>query len=180
MPVIVFAKIEETIPIVVAIFMEAFVTIHMSLMVLKPLSEIFTKDAVSAKKLFWKLFFLRVGFLLFCDFFITTSVAFVDFFAVFVGVFLVIIASVIKGVASGGISKASSSSNNNIVEEKAMNSNDKVIISGDKNPDALKPASISDFDPIYLSSEELLLQTFIEKEAEKARKDAEERKLQEN
>lgn len=168
MPVIVFAKIEETMPIAVAIFMEAFITIHMSLMVLRPLSEIFTKDAVSAKKLFWKLFFLRVGFLLFCDIFITPSVAFVDFFAVFAGIFLVIIASAIKGVVPGGITKASSSSNNNIVEEKAMNSNDKVIISGDNNSDALKPASISDFDPMYLSSEELLLQTFIEKEAEKA------------
>ena len=44
-------------PILVAIGMEAFVSIHMSLFVLVPLSNIFSKDG-NQKKLFWTLFFI--------------------------------------------------------------------------------------------------------------------------
>lgn len=76
-------------PIGFAMAMEAFVSIHMSLFVLKPLSEIFGKNG-NSKKLFWTLFFSRVAILLYFDFFITTSIAIVDFLAVFVGAFILV------------------------------------------------------------------------------------------
>ena len=66
--------------------MEAFVSIHMSLFVLMPLSKRISKD--NSKKTFWILFGIRVAILLFFDFFVTTNIAIVDFAAVFVGAFI--------------------------------------------------------------------------------------------
>lgn len=75
-------------PIGMAIGMEAFVSIHMSLFVLMPLANIFDPD--KSKKLFIKLFVGRAIILLIFDFFITPGIAIVDFFAVFIGAFLVV------------------------------------------------------------------------------------------
>lgn len=75
-------------PIGTAIFMEAFVSIHMTLFVLKPLSDIFGGD--NPKKLLTILFITRVIVLLFVDFFITPAVAVLDFMAVFFGAFLIV------------------------------------------------------------------------------------------
>lgn len=71
-----------------ALVMEAFVSIHMSVFVLKPLSEMFSKD--NSKKTFWTLFSIRAIVLIFCDFFITPSIAIVDFFSVFIGAFAIV------------------------------------------------------------------------------------------
>ncbi len=71
-----------------ALFMEAFVTIHMSIFVLLPIAKAFKPD--DHKPLFWKLFFIRIGVLLFFDLFITVNVAFYDFIAVFIGAFFVV------------------------------------------------------------------------------------------
>ena len=70
------------------IFMEAFVTVHMSLFVLSPLSKMFSES--DSKRLFWILFTIRAIVLLFFDFFITPYIAIVDFFAVFIGAFIVV------------------------------------------------------------------------------------------
>lgn len=78
----------SSIPIGMAIGMEAFVSIHMSLFVLKPLANIFDPD--KSKKLFIKLFIGRMIILLIFDFFITPSIAIVDFLAVFFGAFLIV------------------------------------------------------------------------------------------
>ena len=59
------------------LFMEAFVTIHMSVFVLLPLSKLISKD--NSRKIFWTLFGVRIAILLFFDFFITTGIAIVDF-----------------------------------------------------------------------------------------------------
>lgn len=75
-------------PIAMAIGMEAFVSIHMSVFVLLPLANIFDPD--KSKKLFLKLFIGRIIILLIFDFFITPSIAFVDFIAVFIGAFLIV------------------------------------------------------------------------------------------
>lgn len=76
-------------PLGVALFMEAFVTIHMSVFVLSPLSKIFGKD--NHKKVFKTLFILRIVLLLFGDFFVGTAVtAMSDFFGVFIGAFFVV------------------------------------------------------------------------------------------
>ena len=71
-----------------AIFMEAFVSIHMSLFVLSPLSTIISKD--NPKKTFWRLFAIRAGILLFFDIFITPFIAILDFISLFIGTFIVI------------------------------------------------------------------------------------------
>lgn len=88
-PMIVFAGTGEYIVLFfAAIMMEAFVSIHMSLFVLKPLSEIFSKD--NSKQLFWRLFAIRAVFLLFCDLFIASAIMFIDFISVFIGAFIVV------------------------------------------------------------------------------------------
>lgn len=78
------------------LFMEAFVTIHMSVFVLLPLSKLISKD--NSRKIFWTLFGVRIAILLFFDFFITTGIAIVDFMAVFVGAFIVTPIAMKKGV----------------------------------------------------------------------------------
>ena len=89
MPVIVFAKSGNSgIDVYEAILMEAFVSIHMSLFVLLPLSGMLSKGNV--KKTFITLFAIRAAILLFCDFFITPNIAILDFIAVFIGAFIVV------------------------------------------------------------------------------------------
>lgn len=74
--------------ILVALFMEAFVSIHMSVFVLLPLSKMISKE--NSKKTFWIMFGIRAFILLFFDFFITTGICIVDFVLVFVGAFIVV------------------------------------------------------------------------------------------
>ena len=88
-PSVVFASSgENTFPVGMALGMEAFVSIHMSVFVLIPLSKIISKE--NNKKTFWILFGIRAAFLIFCDFFITPAIAVVDFIAVFIGAFLIV------------------------------------------------------------------------------------------
>ena len=88
-PIIVFAEEgNDDIPFLLALFMEAFVTIHISLFVLNPLSKIINEK--NPKKLFWTLFVIRIIILLFFDFFITTMIAVADFIGVFVGGFIIV------------------------------------------------------------------------------------------
>lgn len=89
-PTVVFASTgnQSDFPLFAAIGMEAFVTIHMTVFVLSPFATIFDPD--KSKNLFWKLFFGRIIILLIFDLFITTGIAIVDFFAVFVGGFIVL------------------------------------------------------------------------------------------
>lgn len=79
---------ESNINIYTALFMEAFVSLHMSFAVLKPLSEAISLE--HSIRTFWILFLIRVVVLLYCDFFVSTNVAVVDFIAVFVGAILVV------------------------------------------------------------------------------------------
>lgn len=75
-------------PLALALGMEAFISIHMSVFVLSPLANIFDPD--KSKKLFMKLFIARVIILLVFDLFITTSIAIFDFMSVFFGAFLLV------------------------------------------------------------------------------------------
>lgn len=89
MPTVVLASSgDNNFPISSVLVMEAFVSIHMSVFILKPLSDIFSKE--NSKKTFWTLFVIRAVILLFFDFFITPFIAIVDFFAVFVGGFIIV------------------------------------------------------------------------------------------
>lgn len=90
-PTMVYGYVGETepfIPLGFAIFIEAFVTIHMSIFVLLPLSNIFSKG--NSSKLFWRLFIIRIVILLFFDFFVTPVISIIDFLGVFVGAFLIV------------------------------------------------------------------------------------------
>lgn len=86
--IVVASNGESDFPVGFALVMEAFVSIHMSVFVLKPLSEMFSKD--NSKKTFWTLFSIRAIVLIFYDFFITPSIAIFDFFSVFIGAFAIV------------------------------------------------------------------------------------------
>lgn len=87
LPIIVYASNEDTISFGEAIFMEAFVSAHMSLFVLLPLSKIISPS--NSKNLFWSLFGIRAGLLFVIDLF-APAIAILDFLAVFIGAFLVV------------------------------------------------------------------------------------------
>ena len=101
-----------------AIFIEAFVSIHMSVFVLIPLSKIFSKD--NPKKTFLILFGIRAGILLFFDIFITPGIAMIDFFAVFIGAFIIVPISAISAKTIGNPINAIS---NKIINSNMTNGN---------------------------------------------------------
>lgn len=111
-PMIIFASEGDEFPATMALFMEAFISIHMSIFVLLPLSKMLSKPENSTRN-FWILFFIRVVVLLFFDFFVTPLIAVVDFLAVFIGAFIIVpIVAKMKGTSpigtkiSPGVKKA--------------------------------------------------------------------------
>lgn len=87
-PTLVFASVSESfIPLGFALVMESFVSIHMSVFVLKPLADIISKD--NSNKIFWTMFIIRLVILIFFDFFVTPSIAMFDFVLVFIGAAIV-------------------------------------------------------------------------------------------
>lgn len=88
-PIIVFASDgSNDFSIGIALGMEAFVSIHMSVFVLKPLANMFSKE--DSKKTFWTLFVIRACILVFFDFFVTPYIAIYDFIGVFIGAFIIV------------------------------------------------------------------------------------------
>jgi hypothetical protein len=86
MPTVVFAKsLDESLSVSDALLMEAFVSIHMTIFVLIPLSIVINKDKYKSVCLL--LFIVRALVLLFWDIFITPTIAYFDFMMVFVGAF---------------------------------------------------------------------------------------------
>jgi len=78
----------ENIDLSVAIFIEVFVTIHMSIFVFWPMSKIISpKDS---DKIFITLFIFRAITLVIFDIFISASIAMFDFFMVFFGAFIIV------------------------------------------------------------------------------------------
>ncbi|MGN0424281.1 MAG: leucine-rich repeat domain-containing protein [Acetatifactor sp.] len=136
---------DNSLGVLVALGVEAFVSIHMSLFVLMPLSKILSKD--NSKKMFWKLFGIRAGILLFFDFFITTNIAMVDFIAVFIGGFLIV-------PLSGWLSNRGTLSTAKqpvFTEKQPMPAEGKLV----------RPQN---FDPMFSLSEEDCLESFLERE----------------
>ena len=90
LPKMVFASnvLYNEFPMDFALIMEIFVSIHMSVFVLMPMAKMFAKD--NSKSAFWKMFAARAIFLIIVDAFITPAIAIVDFFAVFIGAFIVV------------------------------------------------------------------------------------------
>ena len=140
--------------IVTAIMVEAFVSIHMSIFVLMPLSKLVAKE--NSKKLFWTLFAIRAAILLFFDFFITTGIALFDFMAVFAGAFIVMPISIAKGVMTG----KTKANNVNVSRTPVQNQ-----VNAPGNSNSLTPMN---FDPMFSMSEDACLDEFIRRELDKA------------
>ena len=195
MPTLVFASsTDNAFPVELAIIMESFVSIHMSLFVIKPLSNLISRE--NSNKVFWILFILRAIFLILFDFFVAPSIAIFDFLMVFVGVFLIVpIFSAIK-------------KQNPYINDKSMNDttknnlNSNELSQGDQGPflncvkcgytlkstdnfcsncgtpfegnkaDSVSSKKVlvtsSNFDPVFDNNEDKLLEIFINKELSKA------------
>lgn len=197
-PITVFAEsIEssaEPFPLAIAIFMEAFVTMHMTIFVLKPLSMIIGKEE-NNKKVFWMMFIIRAVILLYFDFFITTGIATVDFIAVFIGAFIVVPIS--AAVTKTPLNKRSNqvivntNRTTNLVIPQQQITNSLIcsqcgikLKSTDKfcgncgapnksyNNQPIntpkKRVTYQNFDPMYNLSEEALVEEFINRELQKA------------
>ena len=153
------------------LFMEAFVTIHMSVFVLLPLSKLISKD--NSRKIFWTLFGVRIAILLFFDFFITTGIAIVDFMAVFVGAFIVTPIAMKKGVWNQKLSKQSGKEKVQTAAETVIHAPaaDEAVTGGTTPPEPLSEKRIvhaEDFDPLFAMSEEDCVEGFIKREMQRA------------
>ena len=194
-PSLVFASSgSNEMPIFAAIFMEAFVTIHMSLFFLKPFSNIIAKNPGDSNGIFWKMFWIRVGVLLFFDFFISTAIAFFDFIMVFIGGFLIVPISSAITKKNGYVGSTKiltvSTSSNTVVNNDAnvilnctrcnnvINVNDKFCttcgaeIVGDNirvsQTPQLSYVRASQFSPIFNYEENIRVEEFIKRELTKA------------
>ena len=143
-PLVVFASSSSDAPLMVALFTEAFVTIHMTVFVIWPLSKLLPFN--DSRKTFWTLFIFRIVFLLFCDFFVTPNIFIMDFISIFIGAFLVVpIATVAK--RKDKIDNSSKVSdlllNNNNVEKPSLTpsiSDEEIKISEKKNEEVIREA----------------------------------------
>lgn len=137
-------------PLGFALMMEAFVSIHMSVFVLLPLASIISKNNKSI--VFWALFIIRVIILLIFDFFVTPSIAIIDFFAVFVGAFIIV------PISSVGSFKTSVSRVMKMASDlKESNENDTQV-----PVESIDDGSpIVEFDEKYLKNENVLLKEML-------------------
>ena len=88
-PMIVFASESNDFPLGGALFMEAFISLHMTAFVLYPMAKMLAKEG-NEKKLTVILFIIRAAILLFFDFFVTPYIAIADFIGVFIGGFIIV------------------------------------------------------------------------------------------
>ena len=164
-----------------ALFMEAFVSIHMSVFVLLPLSKMISRE--NSKKIFWILFWIRIAILLCFDFFITTGIAVVDFFAVFVGAFIVTPISIKKGiriskgsersgvqsdVQFGAQSGAQSDVQSDVQSSVQTDTqSEKTILASAEQSSEKKAVHAADFDPLFAMPEEKCVEAFIKREMQR-------------
>lgn len=162
LPSIVFAS-NGDFSITIAIFSELFVTLHMSIFVFAPISDLYKE-----KKLFLKLSIIRICILLFFDLFITTYIAIVDFIMVFIGTFLIVpILTFIKRQADKKIinTKLNCFKCHTLVSDEDIfcpNCGEKLknIINNTNNNDEF--VSSKDFDSMYIKDEDALLAYFLD------------------
>lgn len=181
--------------ILAALFMEAFVSIHMSAFVLLPLSKMISKE--NSKKTFWIMFGIRAFILLFFDFFITTGIAIVDFMLVFVGAFIVVpltmgkksvedrkaakenaeVNKVLAAADGQGANApgeegagANSAGAANVMDASTAAGTPGTTTAGAQSQQApmKKAVSRADFDPLFSMSEDDCLEEFIKREMSRA------------
>lgn len=114
MPVIVWASSDGTeFSFFSAFIVEAFISVHVSFAVLIPLSQIIKEDQIEQKKMFWKLFWIRVAYLVFFDMIIPEIIMMIDIFSIFVGAFVIIpIYSVVSSKQKGNVDSVSTEISN--------------------------------------------------------------------
>lgn len=140
-------------PLAMALLMEAFISIHMSVFVLLPLAAIFKPDKKGL--VFWILFSIRIAILLFFDFFVTTNIAVLDFFAVFVGAFIIVPISSIKTFKDkANITAKIKSSLESTVQNASQDTSESVETVDDGSP-------VVAFDEQYLKTEKTLLKEML-------------------
>lgn len=167
--------------ILMALGMEAFVSIHMSLFVLLPLAKMIAKE--NSRKVFWLLFGIRVAYLLVYDFFVTPAVAILDFLSVFVGAAIVGFLTLrqnrkttIKSqtVKSGTISGTPAGAMANAPVKTVTETQDGALTAAPAEsaaaPEAGPKQAVhpSDFDPLFSLSEEECVEQFIQNEMQRA------------
>lgn len=202
-PIIVFAESDSmSVGLIFPfIFMEAFVSIHMSVFVLNPIAKMI--DPINSKKLFWKMFAIRAGILLFFDFFITPYIAVVDFLMVFIGAMAIVpIVTAIYRKKNGNLVQSAASVASSVpthivpttptglklscakcggelqITDKfcakcgAPFEGDNVVVTQGEGtvtaPVQRQIVKPSEFDPMYILSDDELVKLVIEKELEKA------------
>lgn len=176
-PISVYASTgNDDFSILLALGMEAFVTMHWAVFVLKPLSKSISKE--DSQTVFWKLFWTRITLLFIFDFFITAEIAIYDFIGLFIGTFIVV------PFFSNITNKNPNTFNPNTFNPKEMVGDKIMPESCPKcgaeltNPQAKYCdncgelieieqkvlVSQKDFDPIFSKNENKLLEEFIKKE----------------
>lgn len=168
-PMIVFASEGENFPLTFAICVEAFVSIHMSVFVLLPLSKMLSKPENSTKN-FWIMFFIRVVVLLCCDFFVTPMIAIVDFISVFIGAFIVVpIVAKIKGTASTGMKFTSSVNNGTKITNGVLSATQTQSATNESQQPLTKEPIVypSKFSNIYSMDDNSCLESFLKIELSK-------------
>ena len=176
-PISVYASTgNDDFSILLALGMEAFVTMHWAVFVLKPLSKSISKE--DSQTVFWKLFWTRITLLFIFDFFITAEIAIYDFIGLFIGTFIVV------PIFSNITNKNPNTFNPNNFNPKEMVGDKIMPESCPKcgaeltNPQAKYCSkcgglieieqkvlvSQKDFDPIFSKNENKLLEEFIKKE----------------
>ena len=175
-PTFVFAKAIEGFSIIMSLFVNAFITIHMSLFVMRPLSEIYAKG--NSKPLFWKMFTFRIVLLLFLEIFVDPAFAILDFVMVFIGAFVVVPVSALIGVIIEGInnkkmeklcSKVGNGETCTKCGAPVNNAYAYCINCGTKNPTVIPKSAdakltVKSFESMYQLSDKDCLETFIKKQ----------------
>lgn len=189
MPIIVFAEGGSSgMDPFAALFMEAFVSIHYSVFFIHPLAELVAPN--NTKKVFWIFFMIRVGILLYCDFFVTPTIAILDFMSLFACAFigLPIIISLDSKKKAGLEKKINEQLGSDVfimaTEEKkdlycpscgkTLDPKDKFCtncgaeVLGNMSFEKSKKVLYSDFDSIYKMDEDACVEAFIKKEMKEA------------
>lgn len=157
-----------------AILFELFMSIHMSVFVLFPISNMLSSEKPG--KLFWKLFIARACLLLIANNLISPDIAFIDFFLVFIGAFIIVpITSFISKKSPYKVSKVKNVTNNLIISKcpKCNTSLDiednfcpncgmsierNNIIQVDNSSNLVNPQN---FDPMFNLTEEKMIDSYI-------------------
>lgn len=152
----------------------AFVSIHMSVFVLLPLSKMISRE--HSKKTFWILFGIRAAYLLFFDFFITTRIAIFDFMSVFVAVPVILIMGLVRRsnevsavsqtVTAEPVTGATASPAADSVADSMANpmADSTAQTSQEEQPVVKNAVNPNNFDPIFSLSEKECVEQFIQKE----------------